>query len=201
MTSPVDLRATVIYYTSHLFKNILLFCLCTPLLHLLNCPISILLVATQTFPNSRYILIDNIWSTVCLRSAKWWHFSFASFSYSNLLLWPIFWPLTFPPPTLLPFPTLFRFPPLICVPLSNGGATFPWGRVAEWPTVYLSLTSSPLPAPTFSTHFPSIHSTFEHQQQMTQCPPALQPSSISHCESHTHEQWIPVWAPWDTRVQ
>lgn len=45
--------------------------------------------------------------------------------------------------------------------------------------------SSSTPCPQIFHRFPLHPSTYQHPQ-MTQCPPALQPSSISQSESHTH---------------
>lgn len=122
-------------------------------------------------------------------------------SFSFLFCATTFDLLPFPlQPWIFSFPTLFWFPALIAVPLSSGGTSFPWGMSG-------SLTDS-LPLPNFVSssppsseifhRFPLQPCTSQHPQ-MTQCPPALQPSSISQSESHRHTHTM-VCAPWNTHI-
>lgn len=184
-------RATVIYYTSHSFFYIFFFILPVQATHLAfhSCAITHLfsLAFACCLPKYIFLCVTLVYLTRHLSWAEWlikqWHCSFASLSYSNPSSAPYF--------DLLPFsPCLVSLSHIISVSsihqyVLKQGCSFPWGWVATWPTGYLTSSPPPLPAPKFSTHSPSIHPPPQHPQ-MTQNPPALQPSSISHSESrHT----------------
>lgn len=133
-------------------------------------------------PKCIFLCVTLVYRTLHLSWAEWlikqWHCSFASLSYSDPSSAPYF--------DLLPFaPCLVSLSHIISVSsihqyVLKRQCSFPWG----WVATLLHLLHPSLPPNFPPIPPPSIH--LPQHPQMTQNPPALQPSSISHSESrHT----------------
>lgn len=210
----------MIYDTSHSFLlsfyPFFLLCLCTPLtssfipVPLLICSLTLLPVAYQNSPIFRCIFMCVPVISPCLSHPP--PFLGSVINKAVTLFICISQLLKSPPVphilTFYPFPfCLASLSHIISVSslhrcaLKRRCNQFPMRLSGSLTDRLPNFISSTSPCPQIFHSFPLHPSTFQHPQ-MTQCPPALQPSSISQSKSHTHTHTMDLCVcPWDTHVQ